>query len=304
MKRLLALLLGLLPAACNLHAPAPHPRYVLGKPYQADGVWHYPRAREDAVMTGLAAIAPSGHAPLTANGEAFDQRALAASSRTLQLPAIARLTNLANGRQIEVRINDRGPANPARLTLVTRRVAALLGFPPSGVARVRLRVLPGPSQRAANGLAGAPHLAVARAPVAAVVSMPLGPPGTNAGATFSGPVPALPASAAPAGHPATADAGSAGAGAALVPALSPAVTHVAAAPGALYVRLNTFTEYQYAAQLQARLAGLHPAIVRSFSGGEEKFTVRIGPFAHVAPADAALGQVIRAGFPAARIVVR
>lgn len=298
MKRLLALLLGLLPAACNLHAPAPHPRYVLGKPYQADGVWHYPRAREDAVMTGLAAIAPSGHAPLTANGEAFDQNALAASSRTLQLPAIARLTNLANGRQIEVRINDRGPANPARLSLVTRRVAALLGFPPSGVARVRLRVLPGPSQRAADGLAGAPHLAVARAPVAAVVSMPLGPPGTGAGATFSRPGPALPAPAAPAGRPAAA------AGAALVPALSPAVTQVAAAPGALYVRLNTFTEYQYAAQLQARLAGLHPAIVRSLSGGEETFTVRIGPFAHVAAADAALGQVIRAGFPAARIVVR
>lgn len=298
MKRLLALLLGLLPAACNLNAPAPHPRYVLGKPYQADGVWHYPQAREDAVMTGLAAIAPSGHAPLTANGEAFDQNALAASSRTLQLPAIARLTNLANGRQIEVRINDRGPANPARLTLVTRRVAALLGFPASGVARVRLRVLPGPSQRAADGLAGAPHLGVARAPVAAVVSMPLGPPGTNAGAKFSGPVPALPASAAPAGRP------TAAAGAALVPALSPAVTQVAAAPGALYVRLNTFTEYQYAAQLQARLAGLHPAIVRSFSDGEEKFTVRVGPFAHVAPADAALDQVIRAGFPAARIVVR
>ena len=89
-----------------------------------------------------------------------------------------------------------------------------------------------------------------------------------------------------------------------MPALSPAVTHVAAAPGALYVRLNTFTEYQYAAQLQARLAGLRPAIVRSLSGGKETFTVRIGPFAQVAPADAALGQVIRAGFPAARIVVR
>ena len=300
MKRLLALLLGLLPAACNLHAPAPHPRYVLGKPYQADGVWHYPRAREDAVMTGLAAIAPSGHPPLTANGEAFDQSALAASSRTLQLPAIARLTNLANGRQIEVRINDRGPANPARLTLVTRRVASLLGFPPSGVARVRLRVLPGPSQRAADGLAGAPHLAVARAPVAAVMSMPLGPPGRNAGATFSAPAPGLPASAAPAGRPAAGTP----APALLVPVLSPSVTQVAAAPGALYVRLNTFTEYQYAAQLQARLAGLHPAIVRSFSGGEEKFTVRIGPFAHVAPADAALSQAIRAGVPAARIVVR
>ena len=128
--------------------------------------------------------------------------------------------------------------------------------------------------------------------------MPLGPPGTNAGAKFSGPVPALPASATARGRPAAA------AGAALVPALSPAVTQVAAAPGALYVRLNTFTEYQYAAQLQARLAGLHPAIVRSFSDGEEKFTVRVGPFAHVAPADSALDQVIRAGFPAARIVVR
>ena len=56
--------------------------------------------------------------------------------------------------------------------------------------------------------------------------------------------------------------------------------------------------------LRARLAALHPAIVPSFADGEEKFTVLIGPFAHVAQADAMLDQVIRAGVPAARIVVR
>ena len=108
----IALLLGLLPAACNLQSPAPHPHYVLGAPYQAAGVWHYPRVSEDADgPASPRSIRPAIRA-LTADGEAFDQAALAASHRTLQLPAIARLTNLENGRQIDVRINDRGPANP------------------------------------------------------------------------------------------------------------------------------------------------------------------------------------------------
>ena len=52
---------------------------------------------------------PTAAQGLTADGEAFDQGALAAAHRTLQLPALARVTNLENGRAVLVRINDRGP---------------------------------------------------------------------------------------------------------------------------------------------------------------------------------------------------
>ncbi len=110
----LAMTAALLLASCQ-HAPPANPHYVLGAPYQAGGAWYYPRESYERSETGIATVYPSGHADLTADGEVFDQTALAAAHQTLQLPAIARLTNLENGRQVVVRINDRGPATPHRL---------------------------------------------------------------------------------------------------------------------------------------------------------------------------------------------
>ena len=72
---------------------------------------------------------PRSMRALTADGEAFDQSALAAAHQTLQLPAVARLTNLENGLQVMVRINDRGPATPHRLVEVTRRTADAAAVP-------------------------------------------------------------------------------------------------------------------------------------------------------------------------------
>ncbi|MGH7040847.1 MAG: septal ring lytic transglycosylase RlpA family protein [Acetobacteraceae bacterium] len=309
MKRLPALLLGLLPAACSFPPAPPHPHYALGTAYQADGVWHYPRRQLDAVATGLAAVAASDHPPLTADGEAFDQDALAAGSPSLQLPAIARLTNLANGRQVEVRINDRGPADPGRLVVVTRRVANLLGIPQGGTTPVRLDVLPGPSQAAEAALPGAPALAMAALPVGAVTATALGPAGgasvdpTRIALAPVAPAPAAPAPVAPDIAPPDRPAPAGG----IVPALSGQVTQSAPVPTALWVRLDSFIEYQYAAMLTARLAGLHPVIRREIADGEEQFVVRIGPFVPgvrgVAAADATLRQAIRAGAGDARIVV-
>ena len=122
-----ALPLALLAASCQRPPPV-SPHYVLGAPYQAGGAWYYPRESYEGQQTGLATVYPSDHAELTADGEAFDQTALAAAHQTLQLPAIARLTNLENGLAVVVRINDRGPATPHRLIEVTRRTATLLRF--------------------------------------------------------------------------------------------------------------------------------------------------------------------------------
>ena len=114
MRRCFLWLAVLLAAACHRGVP-PNPHYVLGQPWQAGGVWFYPRENYQAVETGLAVIYPSDHPDLTADGEAFDQTALAAAHQTLQLPSIARLTDLETGRQVLVRINDRGPATPHRI---------------------------------------------------------------------------------------------------------------------------------------------------------------------------------------------
>ena len=127
-------------------------------------VWFYPRESFDLDETGLAAVAKGDTARLTTDGEVFDQTALAAGHPTIQLPAIARLTNLENGREVTVRLNDRGSGDPRRLVEVTRRTAQLLAMPPDGVARVRLQVLPNESHAAADALPGAPSLAIDRGP--------------------------------------------------------------------------------------------------------------------------------------------
>ena len=123
---------------------------------------------------------PGGHADLTADGEAFDQTALAAAHQTLQLPAIARLTNLENGRQVVVRINDRGPATPHRLIEVTRRTASLLRFADDNAVRVRLEVLAAESYAAVDAVPGTPKLEIATAPLGEVRQSDLPPIGSVA----------------------------------------------------------------------------------------------------------------------------
>lgn len=60
---------------------------------------------------------------LTASGEAFDPNALTAAHPTLPIPSYARITNLANGRMIVVRINDRGPYGNDRVISLSRAAA-------------------------------------------------------------------------------------------------------------------------------------------------------------------------------------
>jgi rare lipoprotein A len=71
----------------------------------------------------------------------------------------------------------------------------------------------------------------------------------------------------------------------------------------LWVRLDTFQSYQYAAIEQARLTGLGPTIERIFDGRVQTYRVMIGPLGSVAAADVAVDQAIRAGIVDARIVV-
>ena len=78
----------------------------------------------------------------TASGERFDARALTAAHRELPFGTHVRVTNLANGRSVTVRINDRGPFAGGRLVDLSWEAARELDMLRSGVARVRLEVLP------------------------------------------------------------------------------------------------------------------------------------------------------------------
>ena len=72
----------------------------------------------------------------TASGEPFDMAGLTAAHRTLPLGSNARVTNLANGRQVVVRINDRGPGRPGVLIDLSYAAAQAIGLQSSGPVEV------------------------------------------------------------------------------------------------------------------------------------------------------------------------
>jgi len=127
----------------------PHPTYKVGGPYTIKGVTYYPKVdyAYDAVGTASWYGEPF-HGQYTANGEVFDLNELTAAHCTLPLPSIVEVVNLETNRALRIRINDRGPFVDGRIIDVSRRVAQLLGFERSGIARVRVRVLKDESQEA------------------------------------------------------------------------------------------------------------------------------------------------------------
>lgn len=76
------------------------------------------------------------HGRRTASGEAFDMHELTAAHRTLPFGTRVRVRNLDNGREVVVRINDRGPFTRGRVIDLSRAAAAAIGMTQSGTARV------------------------------------------------------------------------------------------------------------------------------------------------------------------------
>jgi rare lipoprotein A len=85
----------------------------------------------------------------TSSGEIYNMRAFTAAHRTLPLGAVVRVTSLINGKQIEVRINDRGPFVANRIIDLSRAAAEAIEMVGTGTTRVRLEVLSGSTPQAA-----------------------------------------------------------------------------------------------------------------------------------------------------------
>jgi rare lipoprotein A len=83
---------------------------------------------------------PRFHGKKTANGEAFNQNKLTAAHRTLPLGTTVEVTNVTNGKSVEVKINDRGPYVNGRVIDVSRAAAIRLGIKDTGLARVQIEV--------------------------------------------------------------------------------------------------------------------------------------------------------------------
>src|SRR5437867_10960863 len=117
----------------------------------------------NGVQVGVASwYGPGFHGNRTANGEIYDQYELTAAHPSLALGTRVMVTNLENGRAVQVRVNDRGPFGGGRaidLSYAAPRTTGLVG---PGTVRVRVAV-PGPT------------IAVAATPVAAPAAAPPAP---------------------------------------------------------------------------------------------------------------------------------
>jgi rare lipoprotein A len=143
--------------------PRPEPLRSGGpnKPYTLAGRTYVP-------LTGDVAFTESGlaswygrkfHGRATSSGEPYDMFAMTAAHKTLPIPSYVRVRNPANGREIVVRVNDRGPFVEGRIIDLSYAAAAKLGLL-AGVAPVTVRRITFRDMRAAEllGLAEAQPL--------------------------------------------------------------------------------------------------------------------------------------------------
>ena len=102
---------------------------------------------------GIASFYGKAHAGRrTASGEVFNPAKLTAAHRTLPFGTRVRVTNLSNGKHVVVRINDRGPRSDRRMIDLSEAAARKIGMIQRGLARVRLEVINGSSQRPLGSL--------------------------------------------------------------------------------------------------------------------------------------------------------
>ena len=279
--------------------PAP---YKIGKPYQVNGVWYYPKADYRYSETGIASwYGPGFHGKRTANGEVYDENGLTAAHKTLPMPSMVRVTNLENGRSIQVRVNDRGPFEAGRIIDMTRRGAQLLGFIQQGTARVRVDIMPEESQQLAALASRWGGDQVPPPPKAAPVGEVTG--GGLAPLEGSKVAPGKPQAGQPQPAAPVAQSG-AGVASVALPQPDGKVTQVAVKPTSIYIQAGAFLRQSNANQRGGQLRKYGPVRVTPIKVEQQNYyRVRIGPIASVTEADKTLKRMIADGHPESRIVV-
>src|SRR5690554_5232815 len=268
-------------------APAQIGRYKVGTPYQIAGAWYHPAEDLEYDQTGIASwYGPGFHGRQTANGERYDQNDLTAAHPTLPMPSLVRVTNLENGRSIDLRINDRGPFSKSRIIDVSHRAAQLLGCDREGTAKVRVKVLRDESMQLA---------AIARGEV-----LPPSPASLPTGSVQVAQAEPKPAPVVPAEAPKAP---------ALVHARSPmpdGLIHMEQPQATnVFIQAGAFTDYQNASQLASRLqphgyVQIEPTAI----SGQSFYRVRIGPVESVDEADVLLARLISDGYTNSHVVVQ
>ena len=110
------------------------------RPYKVMGQFFTPMTGDKPfTQTGTASwYGKQFHGKKTAIGEIYDMYAMTAAHPTMELPSYARVTNLANGRSVIVRVNDRGPFIGGRAIDMSYAAAVKLGYQKKGTTRVKI----------------------------------------------------------------------------------------------------------------------------------------------------------------------
>lgn len=310
--------------------------YKVGKAYDIDGKTYYPAENWNYDETGMASwYGPGFHGRQTASGEIYDQHATSAAHPTLPMPSIVRVTNLANGREVIARVNDRGPFAHNRIIDLSKGAARQIGLDISGTAKVRVQLLTRESEiikqvalqgggrdaqmAAIANLDGSapsysPSTAVAAAPITdrSVTVQQVSPPqGPTISQQIAAREPAQQTAAARQPAPVvtqqvvtqqvlTPPPAAQPAPAAYPPAYQAFGTSLG---NAIYVQAGAFSQPENAERLRAQLATMGQAHVMQTSvSGRDFYRVRIGPMASIDAADQIRARVVAAGHGEARVV--
>lgn len=275
-----------------LHPPALRPYTVMGQQFVPRTELKPYRERGHASWYGR-----RFHGNPTSIGEPYDMFAMTAAHPTLPIPSYVRVTNLANGRTVVVRVNDRGPFLRSRLIDLSYAAAYRLGYVNAGSASVEVEsILPDEIRLAQGGQVAAPLIVVSQGASPATTAPATAPPAaTSAGALAVSALPPLvaatPSPSAPAAQSQPAMAMTPVAASA-APAAVPVVMSSVPAEGA-FVQLGAFSTPSNADGLVGRVRselGYMADRLRLLSDGG-RYRLQIGPFASADEARAEAGRI-------------
>jgi rare lipoprotein A len=226
-----------------LHRFANNPYNVLGQDYAPLRKLQAYRERGTGSWYGR-----KFHGQRTSSGEPYDMYAMTAAHPVLPIPSYARVTNVASGRSVVVRINDRGPFHPGRVIDLSYAAAWKLGYAGNGSTQVEVEAIT-PEEIAV--LASRRSQGEARpVTVAAADVRPVSPAATPVGIPLDGP-----------------------------PAASPAIPVAAEASG-VYLQLGAFSARENAESFRARINGQLTWLDRAIEVFQRDglFRLHLGPY--------------------------
>jgi rare lipoprotein A len=284
-----------------LHRFANRPYHVMGQSFVPATELRPFRQRGHASWYGR-----RFHGNPTSSGEPYDMYAMTAAHPTLPIPSYARVTNLANGRSVVVRVNDRGPFLRGRVIDLSYAAAYKLGYINRGSAEVEVeQILPGEAPlvaaarpvpplraRANEGLVPSSAPAIGMKPLAPLAAVQPALATTTTTATAPAGVPA------PVGAPEITLAPAECAEAAACGAAGGLAPPVASASAGIFLQLGAFSTYANAEGFRDTVRSQAANLAERFElfTDGERFRLHAGPYDTVDAARSAaerMGSVLK-----------